>query len=72
MIVYPAIFPLTGDRLAPEQAIGMSGLGDRHRPDSLIDFTGIRNLSAMTNSMAFLGNLYSFSHPDTLILTFGK
>jgi len=42
MIVYPAIFPLTGDRLAPEQAIGMGGLGDRHRPDSLIDFTGIR------------------------------
>ncbi len=42
MIVYPAISPLTGDRHALEQVIGMTGLGDRHRPDSLIDFTGIR------------------------------
>jgi hypothetical protein len=43
MIVYPVIFPLTGDRHVPEQLIGMAGLGDRHRPDSLIDFTGIRS-----------------------------
>jgi hypothetical protein len=44
MIVYPAISPLAGDRHALEQVIGMAGLGDRHRPDSLIDFTGIRIL----------------------------
>jgi hypothetical protein len=42
MIVYPAIFPPTGDRHTPEQAIGMAGLRDRHRPDPLIDFTGMR------------------------------
>lgn len=42
MIVYPAISPLAGDRHALEQVIGMAGLGDRHRPDSLIDFNGIR------------------------------
>jgi hypothetical protein len=43
MIVYPAISPLAADRHAPEQVIGMAGLGDRHHPDSLIVFTGIRN-----------------------------
>jgi hypothetical protein len=42
MIVYPAISPLAADRHAPEQVIGMAGLGDRHHPDSLIVFTGIR------------------------------
>jgi hypothetical protein len=43
MIAYPAISPLTGDRCASEQAICMTGLGDRHHPDSLIDITGMRN-----------------------------
>lgn len=43
MIAYPAISPLTGDRCASEQPIGMTGLGDRHHPDSLIDITGMRN-----------------------------
>lgn len=42
MIVYPAVSPLTGDRHAPEQVIGLIGLSDRLRPDSLIVFTGIR------------------------------
>jgi hypothetical protein len=43
MIAYPAISCPTGDRHAPEQAIGMAGLDDRHHPESLIEFTGIRN-----------------------------
>jgi hypothetical protein len=42
MITYPAISPLTRDRHAPEQVIGIAGLSDRHRPDSPIVFTGIR------------------------------
>ncbi len=42
MIAYPAISPLTGDRHALQQLIGMTGLGDRHHPESLIDITGIR------------------------------
>jgi len=44
MIAYPAISPLTGDHLAPEQVIDIAGLGDRHHSESLIDFTGIRNI----------------------------
>jgi hypothetical protein len=43
MIAYPAISCPTGDRHAPEQAIGMAGLDDRHHPESLIEFTGIRS-----------------------------
>jgi hypothetical protein len=41
MIAHPAISP---DRRSPcpEQVIGMIGLADRHQPDSLIDFIGIR------------------------------
>jgi len=46
MIAYPAISSPTGDRFALEQAIGMIGLGDRHRSESLIEFTGIRNQTA--------------------------
>jgi hypothetical protein len=42
MIAYPAISPLTGDRHALHQLIGMAGLGDRHHPDSLIEITGMR------------------------------
>jgi hypothetical protein len=45
MIAYPAISPLTGDRRALQQLIGMTGLGDRHHPDSLIEITGMRNSS---------------------------
>jgi hypothetical protein len=41
-IYHRAISSPTGDRHAPEQGIGMTGLVDRHNPDSLIDFTGIR------------------------------
>jgi hypothetical protein len=44
MIAYPAISPLTGDRRALQQLIGMTGLGDRHHPDSLIEITGMRIL----------------------------
>jgi hypothetical protein len=47
MIAYPAISPLTGDRCASEQAICMTGLGDRHHPDSLIDITGMCNHNAI-------------------------
>jgi hypothetical protein len=43
MIAYPAISPLTGDRHALHQLIGMAGLGDRHHPDSLIEITGMRS-----------------------------
>jgi hypothetical protein len=42
MIAYPAISPLIGDRHALHQLIGMTGLADRHHPDLLIDFTGMR------------------------------
>jgi hypothetical protein len=45
MIAYPAISSPTGDRLALEQVIGMTGLGDRHHPESLIEITGIRTPS---------------------------
>jgi len=48
MIVYLAISPLAVDHHAPELVIGMTGLGDRHRPDSLIVFTGIRSDASMS------------------------
>src|SRR3989304_4680115 len=43
MIAYPAISPLTGDRHALQQLIGMAGIIDRHHPDSLIEITGMRS-----------------------------
>lgn len=46
MIAYPAISPLSGDRHALEQVIGLAGLVDRHHLESLIEFTGIRNLES--------------------------
>jgi hypothetical protein len=51
MIVYPAISPLAADRHAPEQVIGMAGLGDRHHPDSLIVFTGIRIMPSLARNL---------------------
>jgi hypothetical protein len=33
---------------SPEQAICMTGLDIRQRPDSLIDFTGLHSLSCLT------------------------
>jgi len=43
MIAYPAISPLTSDRHALQQLIGMTGLGDLHRPDLPIEITGMRS-----------------------------
>lgn len=42
MIAYPAISPLSADRHALDLVIGLTGLVDRHRPESLIVFTGMR------------------------------
>jgi hypothetical protein len=48
MIAYPAISPLTGVRHALQPLIGMTGLGDRHHPESLIEITGIRTFVTVT------------------------
>jgi hypothetical protein len=42
MIAYPAISPLSADRHALDWVIGLTGLVDRHRPEFLIVFTGMR------------------------------
>ena len=51
MIAYPAISPLSADRHTLELVIGLTGLVDRHRPESLIVFTGIRKYSIVDPHM---------------------
>jgi len=41
MIASPASFPLWRSP-CPDYVIDITGLGDRHRPESAIDITGIR------------------------------
>jgi hypothetical protein len=43
MIAYPAISHLSADRHALDLVIGLTGLVDRHRPESLIVFTGLHS-----------------------------
>ena len=52
MIAYPAISPLSADRHALDLVIGLTGLVDRHRPESLIVFTGMRKLFYIHYSMS--------------------
>ncbi len=47
MISSPASFPLWRSAY-PDSVIGITGLGDRHRPESAIDITGIRTLFTKT------------------------
>lgn len=51
MIAYPAIPPLSADRHALDWVIGLTGLVDRHRPESLIVFAGMRTPSACRNTI---------------------
>jgi hypothetical protein len=59
MIAYPAISPLSADRHALDWVIGLTGLVDRHRPEFLIVFTGMRNKRSM-NVQGEVGSYYSF------------
>ncbi len=49
MIASPASFPPRRSS-CPDYVIGITGLGDRHRPESAIDITGIRNMTINSTS----------------------
>ena len=71
MIAYPAISPLTGDRHALHQLIGMAGLGDRHHPDSLIEITGMRTSMHFYDSLKIEAAVPRRSHMRSSLLHSG-